>query len=66
MTQSPGNLPDGCTLDSMLTLEQASVWLQMKSLKRQARRLPGISGTKHNRRLHPRTYLELTMKGNKR
>ena len=60
MTQSPGNLPDGCTLDSMLTLDQAAVWLQWRpaTLKRKARTLPGISGVKHQRRMHPRTYLE--------
>lgn len=60
MNQLPGNLPDGFTLDSMLTLDQAATWLQVRaaSLKRKARSIPGISGVKHLRRMHPRTYLE--------
>lgn len=64
--QLPGCLPDGFTLDSLLTVEQFAIWRQ-KSVDRVRRELPvtkGVIGSSmKDRRIHPRTYLERSVKG---
>ena len=64
--QIPGCLPKGYNLDSLLTVEQFAIWRQ-KSLQRVRHQIPitkGVVGyTQQDRRIHPRTFLELTIKG---
>ena len=64
--QLPGCLPPGYDLDSLLTVQQFAIWRQ-KSLERVRNELPitkGVVGnTQKDRRIHPRTYLERSMKG---
>lgn len=61
--QKPGCLPQGYTLDSMLTPEQFCVWQQVGVdwFSRRQAKLPGVIA--HSRkmvRIHPRTYIEGT------
>ncbi len=64
--QLPGCLPPGFDLDSLLTVDQFAVWRQ-KSVERVRNELPitaGVVGrSRKDRRIHPRTYLEKTLKG---
>jgi hypothetical protein len=59
--QSPGCLPKGFDLDSLLTPDQFAVWEQVKvrQIRERLRGLPGViwEGQKLAR-IHPRTYLE--------
>lgn len=63
--QIPGSLPRGFTLDSLLTVEQFAVWRQ-KAVETVRDELPTTAGvikrTKKDQRIHPRTYLEQSMK----
>lgn len=64
--QRPGCLPQGATLDSLLTREEFCIWqrcgLNWFSARRS--RLPGVvSLTRKMTRIHPRTYLEKQTKG---
>lgn len=63
--QLPGCLPAGYDLDSLLTVEQFAAWRQ-KSEREVRSELPKTKGMiKRNRkdiRIHPRTYLELSIK----
>lgn len=61
-TQTPGNLPPGMTLDSMLTVEETAVWLglSVRTVQDQVRcgRIPALAGSQNQpRRIHPRTVL---------
>ena len=66
MIQTPGNLPEGATLDSMLTIEQFAIWqkrAESSVRKSVAAKMPGV--VKESReciRIHPRTYLESRLK----
>ena len=63
--QLPGCLPPGYDLDSLLTVEQFAIWRQ-KSVERVRNELPitkGVVGfTQKDKRIHPRTFLELSIK----
>lgn len=64
--QLPGCLPTGYDLDSMLTPEQFCIWQQCSREWLGANKsvLPGIvSHSREMLRVHPRTYLEKSMKG---
>ncbi|MDE2106338.1 MAG: hypothetical protein KGL39_54465 [Patescibacteria group bacterium] len=61
----PGSLPRGYTLDSLLTVDQFAKWQQVAdSTARSA--MPTMKGvirrSREWQRIHPRTYLELTLK----
>lgn len=61
-TQTPGNLPPGMTLDSMLTVEETALWLglSVRTVQDQVRnrRIPSLDGSQNQpRRIHPRTVL---------
>jgi hypothetical protein len=60
--QRPGCLPDEYDLDSMLSKEQAAIWLQMKETKLaslvNARLIPAVTFSRKNWRFNPRTCLE--------
>jgi hypothetical protein len=66
VAQLPGCLPRGYDLDSLLTVEQFALWRQ-KSVETIRDELPTTKGvirrTRLDCRIHPRTYLELTLKG---
>lgn len=63
--QVPGTLPRGFNLDSLLTVEQFALWRQ-KSVETVRDELPTTKGvmtrTRQDCRIHPRTFLELTLK----
>lgn len=63
--QLPGCLPLGFDLDSLLTVEQFAIWRQ-KSFERVRNELPitrgVISQNRKDVRIHPRTYLECSVK----
>jgi hypothetical protein len=63
--QLPGCLPEGYTLDSMLTPEQFCLWQQVK--RRWLTHRPRLKGLVHHSRemirIHPRTYLDGNVKG---
>lgn len=63
--QIPGALPRGYNLDSLLTVEQFAIWQQVaESTARGA--LASMKGVVRRSRewvrIHPRTFLELTLK----
>jgi hypothetical protein len=66
--QLPGCLPDGYNLDSLLTVSQFAIWRQ-KSEEAVRAELPSTKGVinrnRKDHRIHPRTYLELSVKGAK-
>lgn len=58
-------LPAGCTVDDVITLEQAAAWLQVPLawLKERSRVTPGvITETNKVKRFHPRTYLDARLR----
>ena len=58
--QLPGCLPEGYTLDSMLTPQQFCVWQGITTRWWSARRktLPGVHvQSRQHIRIHPRTYI---------
>lgn len=63
--QIPGCLPRGFNLDSLLTVEQFAAWRQ-KCVRKVSAELPTTKGvikrTRKDIRIHPRTFLELTLK----
>ncbi len=63
--QIPGCLPRGYNLDSLLTPEQFAVWQQIAESTVRAM-LPTMKGvitrTRKNIRIHPRTFLEMSVK----
>lgn len=63
--QTPGCLPEGYTLDSLLTPKQFAIW-QQSPLSTVRDQLPSMKGvirrSRENIRIHPRTYLELSIK----
>ena len=65
MTQHAGNLPDGASLDAMLTVEQFALWQQVPvaTIRKKLGAMPGVivESRKHVR-IHPRTYLERRLK----
>jgi hypothetical protein len=63
--QIPGCLPNGYTLDSLLTIPQFAIWQQISevTVRRMLANLPGvIKRSRENIRIHPRTYLEMSVK----
>jgi len=64
--QLPGCLPLGYTLDSLLTVEQFAIWRQVAVSTARAA-LPITKGviqrSREDVRIHPRSYLENSMKG---
>jgi hypothetical protein len=63
--QLPGCLPNGFTLDSLLTREQFCIWrgVSLEWLKARIGLLPGmVNESRQNPRVHPRTYLEKSTK----
>lgn len=59
--QLPGCLPDGYTLDSLLTTEQFRIWLQVSVdwFKSRRKRIVGkIQFSQKMVRIHPRSFLE--------
>jgi hypothetical protein len=59
--QSPGCLPHGYDLDSMLTPEQFCVWAQIKRdwFTANLKRIAGVKiYSRKTIRIHPRTYIE--------
>lgn len=66
--QTPGCLPTGYDLDSLLTPEQFCIWQQASKewFKAHSATLPGvIARSERMVRVHPRTYLELSLKGSR-
>ena len=64
-TQIPGCLPAGYDLDSLLTVEQFAAWRQVAvSTARAGLAITRgvIKRTREDIRIHPRTFLEMTMK----
>lgn len=64
--QIPGCLPKGFNPDSLLTVEQAAVWMQMaeSTLRSRLAAMPGvIRESRESILIHPRTYLEIRLKG---
>lgn len=63
--QLPGCLPEGYTLDSMLTPEQFCTWQQVKPtwLARRPRLFGRLKESREMQRIHPRTYLAKKVKG---
>jgi hypothetical protein len=63
--QLPGCLPKGFDLDSLLTVEQFAVWQQVAESTARAA-LASMNGVVRRSRewvrIHPRTYLELSLK----
>jgi hypothetical protein len=62
--QIPGCLPHGYDLDSLLTVEQFSVWQQSpeSTTRKRLSVTPGvIRQSRKSVRIHPRTFLELTL-----
>ncbi|MDE2106536.1 MAG: hypothetical protein KGL39_55490 [Patescibacteria group bacterium] len=63
--QIPGCLPPGYSLDSLLTVSQFALWRQ-KDIETVRGELPTTKGvirrTRKDVRIHPRTFLELTLK----
>ncbi len=61
LTQLPGNLPPGASLDSLLTVEQFAVWvgwsLATATRRVQDRVVPGIVQATQSPKIHPRTFL---------
>lgn len=58
--QKPGQLPDGATLDTLLTPEQFAVWRNqpIATLRKKLATLPGvIAESRKFIRVHPRTFL---------
>lgn len=65
VSQKPGSLPKGATLDSLLTPDEFCTWQKCERDWFTARRhnLPGIiRHSKKHVRIHPRTYLEKSVK----
>ena len=64
--QKPGCLPRGYTLDSLLTPEQFAVWRQIEPstarLQIRARLFPVVRHSRESIRIHPRTFLERSLK----
>jgi hypothetical protein len=63
--QSPGCLPKGFGLDSLLTVEQFAAWQSCKLawVRKRIRSLPGcICESREHVRFHPRTSLEKKLK----
>lgn len=63
--QIPGCLPEGFDLDSLLTVEQFAMWRQKdpRSVRDEMPLTPGrIVTSRKDIRIHPRTYLERTVK----
>jgi hypothetical protein len=53
-------------MDSLLTVEQFAAWQQtpVKTVRKRLSWMPGVIRTsRKNIRVHPRTYLELSLKG---
>ena len=66
--QLPGCLPPGYTLDSLLDRQQFCIWrrVSLEWLKPRADMLPGIvKESQKVWRIHPRSYLENSMKGSR-
>lgn len=65
LQQQPGCLPSGFGLDSLLTVEQFAIWQQVSVATARAA-LPSMRGvvrrSREWQRIHPRTFLELTLK----
>ena len=65
-SQIPGCLPKGFNLDSLLTIPQFAIWRQVaESTARNQIHTGLVPAIKHSRadiRIHPRTYLELSLK----
>jgi hypothetical protein len=64
--QPSGCLPAGFDMDSLLTVEQFAAWQQtpVKTVRKRLSWMPGVIRTsRKNIRVHPRTYLELSLKG---
>jgi hypothetical protein len=64
--QLPGCLPAGHDLDSLLTREEFCIWrrVSLEWLKPRADMIPGVVRESQKVwRVHPRTYLEKTVKG---
>jgi hypothetical protein len=67
--QLAGQLPKGCDLDSLLTVEQFATWRQISPLtaQRKISNTPGvIIESREDIRIHPRTYLDARIKGKAR
>lgn len=68
ISQIPGTLPKGYDLDSLLTVEQFAVWRQ-KEVHGVRDELPitkGVINTnRKDVRIHPRSYLDKSVKGAK-
>jgi len=65
MNQLPGNLPEGASLDSVLTVEQFAAWQQtpVATIRKKLAVMPGvIRESRKHVRIHPRTYLETRLK----
>jgi hypothetical protein len=63
--QLPGCLPEGYSLDSLLTVEQFAMWRRLSVLVAR-RKLPITPGvirySKRDIQIHPRTYLDKKLK----
>jgi|GEM_PF-2827795 len=63
--QLPGCLPEGYTLDSLLTVSQFAIWRQISPLTASRKfdvTAGAIKSGQVDRRIHPRTFLELSTK----
>jgi hypothetical protein len=63
--QLPGCLPEGYSLDSLLSVEQFAIWQQVAetTARRHLFTMPGV--VRRSRgwvRIHPRTFLEFSLK----
>lgn len=64
--QYPGQLPKGASLDSLLTVGQFAVWQQRaeSTVRAELPVTPGvIARSRENVRIHPRTFLAVSLKG---
>jgi len=65
IAQIAGCLPQGFDLDSLLTVEQAAIWKQVKlsTFRKHLKNMPGVI-KEHRKcvRIHPRTNLEKRLK----